>query len=1151
MAFASSASATERPPNRVERLLARASILKLDPAALRPAPAQPSSLRRRRSDSSASSIEEVATQVRRSNLHTAPASGPSAHRLPPLDDNSNNDNTFDDDDGNGDDPLWRPYNVPPEMVNASSASLAGRSHSGDRSHSRNPIRKLSSFNLDDHPHRAAIHDAINRAPLPLRFFGNTVEFVGNTAVNVGRLPVDAIAKGIRRARESQPKVPAEAVAGEAARIGWEHVDPSFPQGYATTVLGLDETDQARVQAMHPMVTSHKLPKMYPYPTAVPWADAGLVKVRETFIFLYLAVFVGFSSVWYMITLRSVSSVTSQLSYFSLIAPIGFFARTSVTALSGILLCVGIAMVQRRIEKELESRRNTLFSSRAQALVPPMPESVEWLNASIAAVWNQIDPAIFVPLADQVEDVMQMSLPGFVNAVKVDDIGIGVHAFQLVALRSIRAKTPGGQNVDKAGDLASALEQEKPLLAKTSSNVFPGTFPRTSRPAPLAQDGTPTTIAGNETAKVPIGHPPKESGAPVQAVPQDEEGPAQPLSLKKSSTINTDDTMGPFRSQKNGADATLVADSDSMWSEQDDDTVAGRERLRHKLKARVLSRLRSHTLPPPDDADQNGDAQDADKITMLSSMPPPNDCHPDMPGAAQGQSLQEQQINVQDESGGFVHLEASFSYSARKGSRRADNIHMMIMFYIGAMDLFQIPFPVWVNIEKVSGTLRLRAQLVSEPPYVRNVTFALMGVPRIEVSVVPMASKFVNVLDIPLVSDFVQSSIAAAANAYVAPQSMTLNVIDILSGDGVKKDTDAVGILAVHIGYARGLSSQDANGYSDPYIIISLAKFGRPLYWTRIIRRDLNPVWNEFAFVLITKNDVKNDEQLSIQLWDWDRHSPDDINGRVTRSVRGLMRQPNQWHTYTDTLRGFEEGIEMEGHLTYRVGFFDKAPLGESAGEGSGRAALEALEHKTHNTLDDVAAHLQQEEREVELQQRHIMMGRDEERESDTESVKGDKLAWKQKRADRARRAAIAFEAAETTRRPPNPHYPTGILSVLVEHIEGLENRDVERGVMGKDREGGQGQDIDSAESTKRIPCAYVEVLLNEVMVFRTRTKQYTNEPFFNAGTEVFVRDWRSANVTLCVRDARLREHDPIMGLVWYVALLSCRAVLTPFQPRSA
>jgi len=38
-------------------------------------------------------------------------------------------------------------------------------------------------------------------------------------------------------------------------------------------------------------------------------------------------------------------------------------------------------------------------------------------------------------------------------------------------------------------------------------------------------------------------------------------------------------------------------------------------------------------------------------------------------------------------------------------------------------------------------------------------------------------------------------------------------------------------------------------------------------------------------------------------------------------------------------------------------------------------------------------------------------------------------------------------------------------------------------------------------------------------------------PFFEAGTERFIRDWRNTAVRLVVRDSRLREKDPILGVV--------------------
>ncbi len=43
------------------------------------------------------------------------------------------------------------------------------------------------------------------------------------------------------------------------------------------------------------------------------------------------------------------------------------------------------------------------------------------------------------------------------------------------------------------------------------------------------------------------------------------------------------------------------------------------------------------------------------------------------------------------------------------------------------------------------------------------------------------------------------------------------------------------------------------------------------------------------------------------------------------------------------------------------------------------------------------------------------------------------------------------------------------------------------------------------------------------MVYKTRVKQYTTNPYFEAGTEVFVRDFKNTVVRVVVRDSRLRE----------------------------
>ena len=67
--------------------------------------------------------------------------------------------------------------------------------------------------------------------------------------------------------------------------------------------------------------------------------------------------------------------------------------------------------------------------------------------------------------------------------------------------------------------------------------------------------------------------------------------------------------------------------------------------------------------------------------------------------------------------------------------------------------------------------------------------------------------------------------------------MTLNMAQMLMGNGIKKDTKALGVLAITIHHASNLSAQDSGGSSDPYVVLAYAKFGKPLYSTRVILED--------------------------------------------------------------------------------------------------------------------------------------------------------------------------------------------------------------------------------------------------------------------------------------------------------------------------
>ena len=90
---------------------------------------------------------------------------------------------------------------------------------------------------------------------------------------------------------------------------------------------------------------------------------------------------------------------------------------------------------------------------------------------------------------------------------------------------------------------------------------------------------------------------------------------------------------------------------------------------------------------------------------------------------------------------------------------------------------------------------------------------LLGLPRITISVVAIHKLLPNVMNLPFISGFISSAINTAAAEYVAPKSLTLDLQRLISGDDIKKDTDAIGVIVVHIHGARGVKKADATGSS--------------------------------------------------------------------------------------------------------------------------------------------------------------------------------------------------------------------------------------------------------------------------------------------------------------------------------------------------
>ncbi|GAB7352816.1 hypothetical protein MBLNU459_g3431t1 [Dothideomycetes sp. NU459] len=453
----------------------------------------------------------------------------------------------------------------------------------------------------------------------------------------------------------------------------------------------------------------------------------------------------------------------------------------------------------------------------------------------------------------------------------------------------------------------------------------------------------------------------------------------------------------------------------------------------------------------------------------------------------------QEAAADEEGGDYYNLELSFAYhaspSGKRTSEKARNMHMQLVFYLGIKGLFGVPLPIFVELQELVGTVRLRMNMTPEPPFLKTLTFTLMGTPHVQAGCIPMMEKGPNILNLPLISNFVNYAIGAAASMYVAPKSMSLDMRAMLQGDDITKDVEALGVMWIRIHRAVGLSKQDKRGSkwggSDPYITLTFSKYGKPMYCTRVITDDLNPIWEETTALLVTPELIKADENLSVELWDSDRHSADDIVGKVELSMQKMIQHPGKMYPQVSKLSGMDADSEMPGELHWEVGFFGKPQFRPALRtDGKNKALPENL--RDHPDLQD----------------------------------------------DKGTANTGTDDAVQHT--PPDPLWPSGICSIVVHQIVNLELENI-KGTEGsrKGREyepakpSGEGTD----ETGDHLPTSYCTILYNDELVYRTRAKAVSSQPIFNAGTERFVRDWRSAIVTVTVRDSRNRQHDPILGVV--------------------
>jgi Ca2+-dependent lipid-binding protein len=196
-----------------------------------------------------------------------------------------------------------------------------------------------------------------------------------------------------------------------------------------------------------------------------------------------------------------------------------------------------------------------------------------------------------------------------------------------------------------------------------------------------------------------------------------------------------------------------------------------------------------------------------------------------------------------------------------------------------------------------------------------------------------------------------------------------------------------------------------------------------LFSTRIIKNDRNPIFEETAVVTIDSATLRARENLSIQLWDSDRASADDVQGSIEIEIFELLRKKNtvSRQSFEVTKSGSQDAC---GRLEFTIGYYDKlSPSDKFKTDGSNPQIPDDLK--------------------------------------DYPEIKGTK-------------ATTLSELEELVMRcSPDPEYPSGLLSIQIHEICNLEVRTEGKETIGS-REGKKGQDDGGTdeEQGERLPSSY-------------------------------------------------------------------------------
>ncbi|ORX40705.1 hypothetical protein BD324DRAFT_647623 [Kockovaella imperatae] len=491
-----------------------------------------------------------------------------------------------------------------------------------------------------------------------------------------------------------------------------------------------------------------------------------------------------------------------------------------------------------------------------------------------------------------------------------------------------------------------------------------------------------------------------------------------------------------------------------------------------------------------------------------------------PADAEGQNDLPNEEDIDAER--YVNYQVQFKYDRPENlGRKGWGLHVLAYIGWGLKGVGKSEIPVYIDVLSIRGTVNVRLLLSATPPFVRTAIISFPHQPTVDLSAAPLRKYGFDAMGLPGMKSYVQASIAEVVGAFIRPNTYSLDVERLLMGRESALRTSAIGVLQIVIHSAEGLRRTDTMGSCDPYVVASWNKFNKPLFSTRTIVATRTPSWEETAY-------LQSGEKLRLRVSDADRFSSDDSLGQVETDLADIIdrytaKDANSLpERLNSQLVADHPGMKASGSIDWSVRF---CPIWQIPQE----ELQQRLEKMKASRKGEPGPNSGSSGWLMDLVNK-LKLGQDW--EDDRAARRHETVAWFTGEKER--------EEMEAAMRPPDD-MRSGVFQFHIHQCDDLEVETVQ-GTFSSPRKshelsaaGGRPAladviDKTPAENTEP-PSAYCEVYLNDSLVFRTRTKQVTPSPYFNAVSERFIRDWRLAKVVFVCRDERNLEHDAILGIV--------------------